>query len=227
MTCADEIASFVLDSPCVRSQRFQKMKFLRTVGLVALGVLLLIIALLDRGKMLMQPASREIERDSTYSVQEERDSSEALRAKNSGRTLNPRQELIEERHGFRLPESAKYVQSSGDIDSGGEDRGLVTIFELTSSDLAVFLEQLTVEEKLLPRKVRGSPVKNGWNVWPTNTKTFVPGNEEYGHLRQNWVGEAEPKYMLSCKSPIGDFLHVEVWGLNNGNSLLKVYTDWN
>ena len=203
------------------------MKSLRVAALVAIGVLLLVLAILDGRKRRMASASTESEEVSAHDDQMLRGPSGSLQEKKSGRGLNPRLELIEERHGFVLPESAKYVQSSGDVDSGEADRGLVTVFELNSADLDVFLEKLTIEEKLPPKKLKGSPVQNGWNVWPTTAKTFVPGNDEYSELDQTWVGDAEPKYMLSCKSPIGDLLHVEVWSLEFGSSLLKVYTDWN
>ena len=142
--------------------------------------------------------------------------------------LTPMQmQIIKTKHGLVLPDSAKNIQNSGNEDLDVPDRGIVTLCEVSAMDLKRFLKELKITDRKQPIKKAGSPTINGWNVWPKNAKTFVPGNEEYSNLKKNWEGEASPEYMLSCTSPVGDWLHVEVWTLNNGNALLKLYTDWN
>lgn len=130
-------------------------------------------------------------------------------------------------HGLSFPASSEALQNSGNAPSLFPDRGLVTLLEIAAADLRPFLTQLTIEEKREPLLAKGSPLQNGWNVWPHDSKSCVPGNEVFAQLKQTWEGEAVPRQMMSCASPTGDWLHLEIWDLPEQRVLLKLYTDWN
>ena len=130
-------------------------------------------------------------------------------------------------HGIVFPKSAKNFQNLGDSTSWLPDRGIATVFELEGEELEEFLKQLQIEDRREPIKKAGDPLVNGWNVWPQNAKSAVPGNEQYSGFKKTWKGEAIPQEMLSCGSATGDWLHVEVWKLPGETNLLKLYTDWN
>lgn len=101
------------------------------------------------------------------------------------------------------------------------------MFEMSADELTTFIAQLRVRSRRTPARAGGDPRVNGYNVWPTGVQTFVPGNTQYGGFRRTWQGEAAPVEMLSCASPTGDWLHVELWRLEGGSMLVKMYTDWN
>ena len=132
---------------------------------------------------------------------------------------------VADAHGVNIVSSARdfqQVRSPGSV-----DYGVLSMFVIDQSELDEFVAQLDVDAETLPAKGGpGNPCVNGWNVWPTTSPTFVPGNKELDRLKRSWDGDAVPVKMLSCSSPTGDWLHVEVW-LVNGSSLLKMYTDWN
>jgi hypothetical protein len=134
---------------------------------------------------------------------------------------------VEREHGIPLPASARSIQSRGDASRGILDRGVVTVFEMSTNDLVTFMSQLRVKSRTAPVRPTGDPTVNGYNVWPTDSPTFVPGNDRYGGFQRTWPGEAAPIEMLSCSSPTGDWLHVELWRLEGGALLVKMYTDWN
>jgi len=100
------------------------------------------------------------------------------------------------------------------------------MFEISAADLPTFVSQLKINSRTAPVVTAGDPCINGWNVWPQNSRTFVPGNAAFSHLRKTWTGDAKPVEMLSCASPAGDWLHVEIWTVGQTN-VIKVYTDWN
>jgi hypothetical protein len=133
----------------------------------------------------------------------------------------------EHEHGVRLPVSAQNIQCRGDASRGFLDRGAATIFEMRTNDLTAFVAQLRIRSRTKPVKAAGDPKVNGYNVWPTGAQTFVPGNSKYGGFRCTWQGEATPVEMLSCSSSTGDWLHVELWRLEGGALLVKMFTDWN
>jgi len=136
----------------------------------------------------------------------------------------PIEKAVAKTHGLALPRSARNFQH---LTSGGFfDRGALAMFEIDAKDRASFLSQLKVNSRAAPTAVMGDPCLNGWNVWPRNSRTFVPGNASFDRLRKTWSGEAKPIEMLSCASPVGDWLHVEIWAVGETN-LVKVYTDWN
>jgi hypothetical protein len=62
--------------------------------------------------------------------------------------------------------------------------------------------------------------------YTVNTLNHGPGNSDLDGLKRTWSGEAHPLEMLSCASAKGDWLHVEIWAVDD-HALLKIYTDWN
>ena len=134
----------------------------------------------------------------------------------------------EKEHGFSLPASSKNIQCRGDAWPGFLDRGASTLFEMDESELASFKSGLKITDHAFPAVAGpGDPLINGWNVWPTTAKSFVPGNAQYGGFKRTWSGDAVPVEMLSCTSPVGDWLHVEFWKLPGKSLLVKMFTDWN
>jgi hypothetical protein len=132
---------------------------------------------------------------------------------------------IEKAHGLVLPNSARNFQQL-EI-HGFTDRGILSMFEIAKEDISHFESQLNVDSSNGPTSVSiANPCANGWNVWPTNSATFVPGNSVLDGLKQTWTGGAKPIKMLSCRSSKGDWLHVEFWNVGD-HALVKVYTDWN
>jgi hypothetical protein len=139
---------------------------------------------------------------------------------------------VEDAHGLKLPVSTRNIQQKrfGMFvlgENGIMDRGILSMFEMDSMDIAQFRAQLRIRSTSLPTKPgTADPCKSGWNIWPSNSVTFVPGNTAFEGLVKTWSGEAKPVEALSCYSPKGSWLHVEIWGLGS-NCLVKVYTDWN
>jgi hypothetical protein len=130
-------------------------------------------------------------------------------------------------HKIAFPESTKNIQNRGNSNKTQPDRGIATMLEIDRKDLDAFVAQLKITERRRPAEEKGDPTKNGWNVWPQDAKTFVPTNEAYGGFKKTWTTEPAPEEMLSCQSPVGDWLHVEVWDLSDKKVLLKIFTDWN
>lgn len=134
----------------------------------------------------------------------------------------------EAEHGFKLPPSAAKIQCRGDAWAIAPDRGASTMFQMDSTDLPGFVSTLKVKSRNGPiRPDPGDPTINGYNVWPKVTGSYVPGNFQYGGFTQTWSGNPVPVEMLSCASPTGDWLHVEIWKLSSGQMLVKMFTDWN
>jgi hypothetical protein len=135
----------------------------------------------------------------------------------------------EHEHGIRLPPTATNIQCRGDAWLRIlPDRGAATIFEMSTNDLTAFVAQLKITSRGAPvRTTNADPLINGYNIWPTNSKSFVPGGSQYGGFKCTWSGEPIPIEMLSCASPKGDWLHVELWKLPGDSLLVKMFTDWN
>lgn len=129
-------------------------------------------------------------------------------------------------HKIVFPASAKNIQNRGNSGSCLLDRGLATMMEIDRKDLEAFVAQLAIKERRKPSKTTGDPTINGWNVWPQDSKTFVPGNKVYGGFNKTWDSAPAPEEMLSCQSATGMSLHVEVWGMQDEKVLLKLYTWW-
>jgi hypothetical protein len=133
----------------------------------------------------------------------------------------------EREHGIKLPLLAHDIQCRGDAWHGFLDRGAATIFEMHTNDLPQFMAQLQIRSRRTPARVTGDPTMNGWNVWPEGSSTFVPGDDQYSGFERTWQGQATPIEMLSCSSSKGDWLHVELWRLESGSLVVKMFTDWN
>jgi len=132
---------------------------------------------------------------------------------------------VEDAHGLKLPQSARKCQQR----HAGRflDHGILSLFELDQNEVHEFVAQLKIKSRNLPTKTGpGDPCLNGWNVWPENSATFVPSEKDLGGLKPTWSSEPVPIEMLSCSSPKGDWLHVEIWSVSN-HTLIKLYTDWN
>lgn len=146
----------------------------------------------------------------------------------SSSSSDPRKRT-EDEHGIKLPLSATEIQSRKNAFSWRTifDRGVATIFEMNTAELGDFENQLKINSRSAPVIAVGNPMVNGYNVWPKDSPTFVPGNKEYGGFVKTWNHPTTPIEMLSCKSPKGDQLHVEIWKINEAKSLVKLYTDRN
>jgi hypothetical protein len=130
-------------------------------------------------------------------------------------------------HKIAFPASAANFQNRGNSQIGFLDRGIATLVVIDRKDLDGFLAQLKINERRRPAKEKGDPTVNGWNVWPQDARTFVPGNDVFSGFKKTWDVEPVPIEMLSCQSPAGDWLHVEIWNLSDTGVLLKIFTQWN
>ena len=132
---------------------------------------------------------------------------------------------VERAHGLKLPRSARDFQLR---QWGGLlDKGILSVFEIDKNDVSIFTGQLAIKSRNFPAKRGpGDPTVNGWNVWPDNSDTFVHAHSSLTGIKRTWSGEAVPIEMLSCSSPKGDWLHVEIW-FTDAEVIVKMYTDWN
>jgi hypothetical protein len=137
------------------------------------------------------------------------------------------QACYESDHKIVFPASAANFQNHGNSNSFLPDRGIATLLEIDRKDLDALIAQLKINERRKPAKEQGDPTVNGWNVWPHDAESFVPGNEVYCGFKKTWDVEPVPVEMLSCQSPAGDWLHVEIWSLSDTKVLLKLFTQWN
>jgi hypothetical protein len=129
-------------------------------------------------------------------------------------------------HELVFPASARNIQNRGNSGTNFLDRGLATMLEIDRKDLDVFVSQLKITERRKPAEKSGDPTTNGWNVCPQGAKTWVPGNKVFGGFNKTWIADPFPEEMLSCQSPTGQYLHVEIWGFPEEKVLLKLYTCW-
>jgi hypothetical protein len=111
---------------------------------------------------------------------------------------------IEHEHGIRLPASASSFECRGDASRGFLDRGASSSFIIASNDLGGFVSELKVHPGLT---------------------TFIPGNSQY-QIHAAWR-KGKPMRTYSCASPTGDWLHVEVWPMDEARVGICLYTDWN
>ena len=153
---------------------------------------------------------------------------ELIRAKvreKATRESNP-EDNLKNIHGIQSPPSAIHFQTHG---SRWRHGGSATMFECEYADLADWMSTLPVRTKMDPANSdAGNPCTNGYNCWPTNAQTWVPGNREFDGFTNTWTDATHPVVMLSCDSPKGDWLHVEIWRKSHdGNAVVKIYTDWN
>ena len=119
-------------------------------------------------------------------------------------TVRDPRSRIEQEHGLRLPASASSFECRGDAARGSLDRGAASSFTIASGDLATFISQLKIHPGLT---------------------TFIPGNSQY-QLHAVWR-TGTPTTTYSCDSSVGDWLHVEVWPVDDRRVGICLYTDWN
>ena len=127
-------------------------------------------------------------------------------------------------HGFVLPSSVQKIQRCQE----GKllDRGILSIFQIDSSDEEVLLSSLQIREKHEAVAREGHFLEGGYRVWPKEAKTFVPGSFPMNEFQKTWSGTECPGTMYSCLSSTGDWLHLEIWTCGP-ERWVKVYTDWN
>ena len=111
---------------------------------------------------------------------------------------------IEKEHGLQLPSSASSFECRGDAARRFLDRGASSAFVIASNELVRFISQLRVQPGLT---------------------TFIPGNSQY-QLHAVWRN-SKPAATYSCTSAVGDWLHVEVWPVDDTHVGICLYTDWN
>lgn len=133
-------------------------------------------------------------------------------------------------HGIPLPSSARDIQCRGDAYLPIPDRGALTLFEMDEAEMADFADQLQPAATItaLVNAAPVDPLKSAQSWARTGRlSSFVPGNVRNSTLLQTWKGPAHPiKAFLNCRSPVGDWLHVEFYSIEDG-VLVKMYTDWN
>ena len=105
-------------------------------------------------------------------------------------------------HFLHLPASASAFECRGDAARGFLDRGAASAFVMSTNDLFNFVSQLKVQPGL---------------------STFIPSNSQY-NLHAKWR-KMTPTTTYSCNSPVGDWLHVEVWPVNDSHVGICLYTD--
>ncbi len=108
-------------------------------------------------------------------------------------------------HGVVLPASVGRIACRGDATRFFLDRGASTVFDMDAADLSAF-------KSSLPPAV--------------SFDTFVPGNAEYRGFAFPWTVQ-KPAETLSCESPTGDWLHVQIWPMQASRVGVWMYTDWN
>ena len=108
-------------------------------------------------------------------------------------------------HGITLPASVSDIECRGDANRLVLDRGASTIFVINANDLPAF-------KSSLPPAV--------------SFDTFVPDNAQYRSFTFPWTAK-QASETLSCESPKGDWLHVEIWPMQSSRVGIWMYTDWN
>jgi hypothetical protein len=128
-------------------------------------------------------------------------------------------------HGIGLPWSASNIQCRGDALTSFGDRAAVTWFEMNHSDLAGFLRRLEVTSRGGLWATWGGKSTPRRRVWAPHRAAL--SNPEYSGHAKTWAGEATPNQAMQCRSPVGDFLVVEILDKPDGGHVVKMWTDWN
>lgn len=118
---------------------------------------------------------------------------------------------IEHDHGLTLPESARAFQRTGDfglLEWLDLDRGASAAFIIDRADLEGFMVQFPP-----------NPAYQG--------QTFIPANGQYQISGLPWSGQIAPEKVVGAESPVGDWVHVEVYPLDGDAVGVRLYTDWN
>ena len=111
---------------------------------------------------------------------------------------------LEHEHGLHLPSSATSIECGGDAWIGFLDRGASSAFVMNPKELGGFMSQLKIQP---------------------GGHSFIPGNRQY-QLHAAWR-KGVPTSSYACDSPVGDWLHVEVWPVDETRMGVCLYTDWN
>ncbi len=115
---------------------------------------------------------------------------------------------VERDHGIDLPESARDVQAMGDV-IRLVDHGLSSVFVIDSVDLDKLVDQLD----------QVADVSHG---------TFIPGNAQYQPRTFPWPPGSAADQSFGKASPAGgDFMHVEIFRVDDASVGVWIYTDWN
>jgi len=127
----------------------------------------------------------------------------AFRAMTRSQTV----ERAEWEHGITLPASVTNIECHGEAYIlWAPDKGACTAFEMRKLDVPALKSRL------------GSPV---------SYMTYVPGNRQYQQHTFSWLNGSGPAEEIGCTSSTGDWLHVEIWPIDDGNIGVRMYTDWN
>ena len=132
---------------------------------------------------------------------------------------------VEKVHGLKLVPSARNCQQVHV--SGQMNRGALTLFEMDHNELSQFISQLRVNSRNWPASSGpGDPCANGEAVWPPGSSPVIPVKAGLTGLQRTWNSGASPIEMLRCNSSTGNWLHVEIWSVDD-HTLIKLYTDGN
>jgi hypothetical protein len=122
-------------------------------------------------------------------------------------------------HGVSLPAKLESCKN------WSQDQEFALSFVILDQEgLDAFKKKLTVEGKKTPATAgKTDPNEFGWGPWPPGSKTYIPGGLVPKDTKL-FAGPAIPVEMLSCTSTTGVFLHVDMWRVEGGTYLLRVYT---
>jgi hypothetical protein len=128
-------------------------------------------------------------------------------------------------HGLKLVPSARNCQQVHV--SSKMNRGSLTLFEIDHNELAQFISQLKVNSRNWPAAAGpNDPRGNGEVVWPPGACPALTAKAGSNGLQRTWNSGASPIEMLRCNSSTGNWLHVEIWSVDD-HTLIKLYTDGN
>jgi hypothetical protein len=135
---------------------------------------------------------------------------------------------LQREHGLQIPESAAFIQCRGDAWKLIIDRGALGMFTITEADLGGFLSQLTIKSRVKSTvKYEVDPSALGAPRWAPSIGTFIPSNVA-GPPLQNPIGKnLQPIEAISADSSTGDWMHIELFRVDDETVLMKIYTDWN
>lgn len=117
-------------------------------------------------------------------------------------------ERVEHDHGVELPSSTRDVQAMSDI-IRFVDHGRSAVFVIDTDELADLIDVLDQ----LPDVAES---------------TFVPGNAQYQPQVLPWPPDSQPLQTFGKESPAGgDWLHVEIYAIDESSTGIWLYSDWN
>lgn len=151
--------------------------------------------------------------------------STAKTAESGNKSMSPLEPLLKEfaeLHGVPIDGEVTYCINYGKRGSFG--LSCIVVPSLVCVD---FLKRLEVVRSAKPLKTtKQDPNVLGWGCWPQKFPTYVSNNAELEE-KKLFEGLAVPVEEYSCKSQRGDWMHVDVWEIDSGKKLIRVYTHWN